>query len=311
MSDIEVKERDAGELVEQLNALVNELEEYPDTEIREKALDLVQIVLELHGEALRRILSTLDSLPVKDQLLSRIIGDEVISAILLIHGLLPVELHTRVAAAISELRPYLISQGCDIELLGVEEGRARARLIRSGKGAPPLATLKAEIEKSLNESVPDLLGLDIEGMAEQVQGTARAAALLGSIIAPARSEMHQPVKLVQIKRPPPDTKAVNSTWVSVVRALGFEEEQFKVVNYAEINLLVCKLGGEFYAYRNACAVGQQPLDDALFDSPMLTCICHGYNYDLRRAGACLERPGLRLESLPLKVEDDKVKVALS
>jgi nitrite reductase/ring-hydroxylating ferredoxin subunit len=44
---------------------------------------------------------------------------------------------------------------------------------------------------------------------------------------------------------------------------------------------------------------------------MLTCACHGYSYNLKRAGACLERPELRLESLPLKVEDDKVKVAIS
>lgn len=104
---------------------------------------------------------------------------------------------------------------------------------------------------------------------------------------------------------------MSGTWVSVVRALGFDDGQFKVVNYAEINLLICKLDGEFYAYRNACAAGSdRPLDDALFDIPMLTCTCHGYNYDLRRAGVCVEKPELRLQSIPSKVEDDKVKVAL-
>jgi len=311
MSERAVQERDAGELVGQLNALVEELEQYPDTEVREKALDLVQIILELHGEVLRRILATFDSLPLKEQILSRMLGDDVIRAILLIHDLLPVELHTRVATAIDELRPHLISQGCDIELLGVDNGRARMRLMRSGKGAPPVAALKLEIEKALDVAAPDLLGIDIEGMAEQVEAAAKAAALLGSIITPARSETPPPAKLVQIKRPRPDTKNVSGTWVPVVRALGFEDGQFKVINYAEINLLVCKLDGEFSAYRNACAAEPgHPLDDALFDSPMLICTCHGYSYDLRRAGACVERPELRLQSLPSKVEDDKVKVAL-
>lgn len=311
MSEGEVRERDAEELVEQLNALVEELEQYPDEEAREKALALVQIVLELHGEVLRRILAAVNSLPAKDQILSGMVGDDVIRAILLIHGLLPMELPARVAAAIDELRPTLLSKGCDVELLGVDGGRARIRLMRSGKGAPPVAALKAEIEQALGEAVPDLSGLEIDGVAEQIEATARAAALLGSIIAPTRSETQQPVKLIQLKRPQADTANVSGTWVSVVRALGFGDGQFKVVNYADINLLVCKLDGEFYAFRNACAAEpRRPLDDAVFESPVLNCTCHGYSYDLRRRGACVERPELRLESLPLKVEDDKVKVAI-
>ncbi|MDQ3648895.1 MAG: Rieske (2Fe-2S) protein [Acidobacteriota bacterium] len=309
MSEAEVQEYDAEELLGQLSALVGELERYPDTEVREKALDLVQIILKMHGEVLRRILATFESLPIKSEIYSRMLGDEVIRAILTIHDLLPEELETRVAKAVEELRPFLIAQGCDVKLLGVDNGQARLRLMRSGKGAPPVAALKLEIEKVLDVAAPDLLGIDIEGVAEQVEATAKAAALLGAIITPPRGGETPPAKLVQIKRPRPDTTNVSGTWISVVRALGFDDGQFKVVNYAEINLLVCKLDGEFYAYRNACAAeAGRSLDDALFDSPMLTCTCHGYSYNLRLAGACVERPELRLQSLPSKVEDDKVKV---
>ncbi len=312
MSEAGVQEYDADELLGQLSALASELEQHPDTEAREKALDLVQLILKLHGEALRRILATFESLPLKSEIYARLLDDDVIRALLTIHDLLPEELETRVAKALEELRPFLIAQGCDVKLLGVEDGRARLRLMRNGKGAPPVEALKLEIEKVLDVAAPDLLGIDIEGMAEQIAATAKAAALLGAMIAPPRSEAAaQPAKLVQIKRPRPDTTNVRGTWVSVVRALGFEDGQFKVVSYAEINLLICKLDGEFYAYRNACAAdGERALDDALFDSPMLTCTCHGYSYNLRRAGACVERPELRLQSLPSKVEDDKVKVAL-
>ncbi len=311
MSEVIVAEHDAEELLGQLSSLVGELEEYPDTEMREKALDLVQIILKLHGEALRRILATFESLPMKSDIYARLLGDEVIRALLTIHDLLPEELGARVAKAIEELRPFLISQGCDVKLLGVFDGHARLRLMRSGKGAPPVAALKLEIEKVLNVAAPDLLGIDIEGMAEQVEATAKAAAMLGAIITPPRSETPQPAKLVQIKRPRPDTSNVAGAWVSVVRALGFEEGQFKVISYAEINLLVCKIDGEFYAYGNACAADpERTLDAALFDSPVLTCACHGFSYNLRRAGACAEKPELRLQSLPLKVEEDKVKVAL-
>ncbi len=311
MSEVIVEEQDAEELLEQLSSLVEELEQYSDTEAREKALDLVQIILKLHGEALRRILATFESLPMKSDIYARMLGDDVIRAILTVHDLLPEELERRVAKAIEELRPFLISQGCDVKLLGVDDGRARLRLIRSGKGAPPVAALKLEIEKVLDVAAPDLLAIDIEGMAEQIEATAKAATMLGAIITPPRSETPPPAQLVQIKRPQPDTTNVTGTWVSVVRALGFEDGQFKVISHAEINLLVCKLDGEFYAYRNACAADAgRSLDDALFDSPVLTCVCHGYNYNLRRGGGCVEKPELRLQSLPLKVEEDKVKVAV-
>ncbi len=312
MNDGEVQEYDAEELIGQLGALVAELEQHPDTEVREKTLDLVQIILKLHGEALRRVLATFESLPLKGEIYSRLLGDEIIRAILTIHDLLPEELGARVAKAVEELRPFLISQGCDVKLLGVDDGRALLRLMRSGKGAPPVAALKLEIEKVLDVAAPDLLGIDIEGVAEQIEATAKAAAMLGALITPPRGETPPPAKLVQLKRARPDTANVSGPWVSVVRALGFEDGQFKIVSYAEINLLVCKLDGEFYAYHNACAAGPGgALDDALFDSPVLTCPCHGYSYNLRRGGACVERPELRLKSLPSKVEDDKVKVALS
>ncbi len=312
MSEVIVAEQDAEELLGQLSSLVEELEQYPDPEASEKALDLVQIILKLHGEALRRILATFESLSMKSDIYARMLGDDVIRAILTVHDLLPEELDRRVAKAIEELRPFLISQGCDVKLLGVDDGRALLRLIRSGKGAPPVAALKLEIEKVLDVAAPELRGIEIEGMAEQIEATAKAAAMLGAIITPPRSETPPPAQLVQIKRPRPDTTNVTGTWVSVVRALGFEDGSLKVIGYAEINLLVCKLDGEFYAFRNACAADSaRTLDDALFDAPRLTCACHGYSYNLRRGGACVEKPELRLEYLPLKVEDDKVKVALS
>ena len=310
-SDEIVVAHDADELLGQLSSLAAELEQYPDTEVREKALDLVQIILKLHGEALRRILATFESLPLKSEIYARMLGDEVILAILTVHDLLPEALETRVAKAIEELRPFLLSQGCDVKLLGVDNGHAQLRLMRNGKGAPPVEALKLEIEKVLDVAAPDLLGIDIEGMAELVAATAKAAALLGAMTAPPRGET-PPAKLVQIKRPRPDTTKVSGTWVAVVRSLGFEDGQFKVVSYAEINLLVCKFDGDFYAYRNACAAeAGRTLDDALFDSPVLTCICHGYSYNLSRRGVCVERPELRLQLLPSKVEDDKVKVVLS
>ncbi len=307
MSEMRVEERDGEELVARLNMLVEELERYPNTELREKALGLVQLIIELNGESLRRIIAAIESEPRREQILARMFSDEVIRSMLLIHGLLPVSLYDRVAAKLIDLRPFLVSQGCDVELLGVDDSRARMRLIRSGKGAPPITVLKADIEKALSEVAPDLAGIEIEGLSEQIEATAKAAAALGRLI--EKPEAKSQPALVQIKRKQPQAGAEANRWVPVIRSQSIEDGQFKTVNFEDINVLISNLDGEFYAYQNACAAGGQPLDDALFERPMLSCSCHGYEYDLRR-GNCIERPDLHLKPIPLKLEDYKVKVEL-
>ncbi len=308
MSEVQEQYLNAEGMVEQLNLLVEQIESYPDAKIRDKTLDLVQIILALHREALRRVLTSFDLLPDKEKILSQVAADDVVRAILLIHGLLPNDLQTRVAVAIDELRPFLISQGGDVELLSVNDGRARMRLMRNGQGAPPISALKLEIEKALIEAAPELLGIEIEGVSEQIEATAKAAAILGSRLSQKNNEP-QPAKLVQIKRNNP-AENHDGKWVSVIRSLTFEEGEFKIINYADVNLLVCKTGGDFYAFSNRCALENRALDDAEFENSMLVCACHGYHYDVRRKGRCVEKPDVKLESLPVKIEDDKVKVAL-
>lgn len=307
MSEINTEERDGEKLVARLNSLVEELEQYPDTEVRDKALDLVQIILKLYGESLRRIIATFEAEPQRDQILGRMANDEVIRSILLIHGLMPVSLYDRVMAKLQDLRPFLVSQGCDVELLGVDDNRARVRLIRSGKGAPPLAVLKTDIEKALSEVAPDLAGIEIEGLSEKIEATAKAAAALGRMIEKPQKDS-QPA-LVQIKRKQLEGRSPENTWVPVIRSQSIEDGEFKIVNFEDINVLIFNLDGDYYAYRNACAEGGQPLNDSLFQSPMLNCSCHGYGYDLRR-GNCIERPDLKLTSVPVNLEDHKVKIGL-
>lgn len=301
-----IEATDTEDALERLSTLTEALAEYPDVELREKVLDVLQLVLNLHGEALRRILQIVESFPSKEQVQARMSADEVVRAILLIHELLPADLNTRVANAIDELRPFLLAQGCDVKLLSVANGHALLRLVRSGKGAPSITALKVEIEKALDAAAPDLLGVEIEGVADQVEATAGTTSALASLNR-SGSNNASSARLVQIKRVP---EKVDGAWVAVVRAIGFEPDQFKIIRQAELNVLVCKLDGEFYAYRNECAAEPGlPLDNALLESRVLICACHKYSYEVTRRGICRERSELHLKSLPCKVEDDKVKVA--
>ena len=272
MSEGEVQEHDAEELLEQLSVLVGELEQHPDTEVREKALDLVQIILKLHGEALRRMLTTFESLPMKSEIYSRMLGDEVIRAILTIHDLLPEELETRVATAIEELRPFLISQGCDVKLLGVDNGHARLRLMQ-GKGAPPVAALKLEIEKVL-----DLIANDLLVLTARAWPTERSTASLRAVgvdYTPSAGERRPPGSANQ--KHTPRGGRCERTWFR--RSItGFDDGKFKIVITRRSMWSVNSTGSSAYPQRLSAGRGGPLARCSIAPSLYM----HGNSYALTR-----------------------------
>jgi Fe-S cluster biogenesis protein NfuA len=85
----------------------------------------------------------------------------------LMHDLYPVALEDRVTEALDSVRPYMESHEGGVELLSLEEGVARLRLQGHCHGcAASQATLELAIREALEQHAPDLLGLEVEGVAE-------------------------------------------------------------------------------------------------------------------------------------------------
>jgi Fe-S cluster biogenesis protein NfuA len=143
MDDAEVRE-----LVARVEGLLGDLDE--------RATEVVPALVALYGEALGRVVAGAD--PVEDELLSHL---------LLVHDLHPVDAETRVRRALDEVRPYLGSHGGDVELLGVEDGVARVRLEGTCNGCPSsTVTLRNAIEEAIMRAAPELEGIEAEGVAE-------------------------------------------------------------------------------------------------------------------------------------------------
>src|SRR5918911_4432844 len=143
MNDAEVRE-----LVARVESLLGGLDE--------RATEAVQALVGLYGEALARFLAGAD--PTEDELLSHL---------LLVHDLHPVDVETRVRGALDDVRPYLGSHGGDVELLGVGEGVARVRLEGTCNRCPSSAvTLQHAIEEAIMRAAPELEGIEAEGAAE-------------------------------------------------------------------------------------------------------------------------------------------------
>jgi Fe-S cluster biogenesis protein NfuA len=145
VDDAEVRER-----VARLERILEEIEDDP------RATEALQAVVELYGEAIARFLA--GATPTEDELLSHL---------LLVHDLHPVDVAARVRAALDDVRPYLGSHGGDVELLGVEDGVARVRLNGTCDGCPSSAvTLRNAIEEAVMRAAPELERIEAEGLAE-------------------------------------------------------------------------------------------------------------------------------------------------
>lgn len=104
-----------------LDEALGQLEQMPGR-TAELALEAVETLTEVYGEALARITDLAGGSPgVRDGM----IADELLRHLLLLHGVHPDPVDRRVARAIDDVRPQLSARGTTIELVGVRDGVAR------------------------------------------------------------------------------------------------------------------------------------------------------------------------------------------
>jgi Fe-S cluster biogenesis protein NfuA len=124
------------------------------------AVEALRAIVDLYGEGLRRIVEGVGSA-------DPLVDDELVSHLLLLHDLHPVDVETRVVRALDEVRPYLGSHGGGVELLGIADGVVHVRLEGTCNGCPSsAATLRHAIEDAVARAAPELEGVAAEGVAE-------------------------------------------------------------------------------------------------------------------------------------------------
>jgi Fe-S cluster biogenesis protein NfuA len=93
----------------------------------------------------------------------------LVSSLLVLYGLHPLDLESRVARAVERVRLQVRKGGGELELLSIERGVVRLQLRVTGHGCGSTArTLKTMVEDALYEAAPDMNRLLIEGLEEQV-----------------------------------------------------------------------------------------------------------------------------------------------
>jgi len=173
-------DRDFKDDIQRIGGLVTEIESIADPAIRAATKDLVQSLMDLHGAALEKALDIVAEAgePGMD-IIARLGRDSLVSSVLILYGLHPEDIETRVAKAVDRVRPSLRKQGCEVELLGVSEGAIRLRVETGGHTCGSTAkTLQATLEGAIYDAAPDMTSLVIEGFEEK---PARGFVALGKL----------------------------------------------------------------------------------------------------------------------------------
>ncbi|HEV7529549.1 MAG TPA: NifU family protein [Solirubrobacteraceae bacterium] len=281
----------ARELVARVEGLLEELERLSDETAQRTAMDAAQALLDMYGEGLDRIVGVLAA--HDDGTLAGELGDdELVSHLLLLHGLHPVPVQQRVAEALQGVLPYLESHGGDMQLVGVEQGIVHLRLQGSCSGCPSSSmTLKLAIEDAIFKAAPDVEEVRAEGAVEPA-----VAAGPG---------------LLQIQTVKPAPSVSPGAWAM---AGGMPQLSGGGVLLKDVSgepVLFLRPSERVYAYRPGCPGCGGSLAQASLRANELTCPGCANRYDVLRAGRCLDAPQLHLEPVPLLVDDDGlVKVAL-
>jgi Fe-S cluster biogenesis protein NfuA/nitrite reductase/ring-hydroxylating ferredoxin subunit len=277
------------ERVTRMEALLGEIETLSDPNARSKAAEVVGVLLELYGEGLARMMEVVAEGEERERTFDAFAEDELVSHLLLLHGLHPLDLETRVVRALEEVRPYLLSHGGNVELLGVEEGVARLRMQGSCSGCPSsTVTLKLAIEEAIQKTAPDLERIQAEGVAEEPRPTIIAGPTL---------------RKKEKKRPQED----GASWTVVGGLPQLSSGGVLVKDVSGEPVLFLKLGDDFYAYRHLCPGCGESLERGRLDGAELACSGCSHRYDVRRAGRCLDDSQLHMEPIPLLVEEVAVE----
>ena len=239
--------------------------------------------------------------PDADRLLHRMADDDVIKGVLLLHGLHPLDLRTRVEGALESVRPYMRSHGGGVELVGVSGDTVRIRLQGHCQGCPSsLVTLKLAVEKAIYEAAPDVSAIEVDDPPDAAPAVPPSIA--GLVPLPIHASASPPASR---PAPPPAGE-----WVTVpARASDIQNGSVVRTSVDGSAVLIARSGDVFYAYVAACTACGGDMDRAALDGAALVCDRCAARFDIRRAGAGIGADS-RMEPLPLLEDSGVLRIAL-
>lgn len=107
----------------------------------------------------------------------------------------------------------------------------------------------------------------------------------------------------------PRPTATNTIWVDLADARDLPPGGMRGTAWENLRVLLVNIGGEVFAFRNACDGADVPLQMGRLEGHELICPSHGCRYDAR-TGCRLDGGRGRLEVLPIAVRGHSIQIAV-
>jgi hypothetical protein len=157
LDDAEVEQRLA-----RLDEVLGALEHVPGR-TAELALEAIEMMTEVYGEALGRVLAMAAGRP---ELLAAYTGDELLRHLLVLHAIHPDSVAARAARAVDDLAPRLRAEGASAQFTVVQDGVAHVTVSTGSCGScGGGAELADEVRRHVATMVPELMGVEISAPA--------------------------------------------------------------------------------------------------------------------------------------------------
>lgn len=258
---------------DELDSLLRVLEMYSYDEGRNRIVEALGAVLDLHRDAFSRVLAICGE--HSPEAVARMRADPVVAGILEGYGLVDSDPRSRVEAVLGQLQPRIQQHGGQTKILEAGASAVRIQVIRPANPGEDafFERLASDIEKSVREEVPEL---------------AEVSVTCATNLAYAETPR---------------------AWLPLVHRFELEGGDLRKIQLFEDPVLACDVGGKVFAFRDRCPDGGGSLEDAGRDGPVIACPCHGHRFDLT-SGRCLDRPDLHLDLLRVRLDETAVQVAL-
>ncbi len=325
-------EPDLRSVSDQIENHLKQLAGHADRQVVERTEELVGLLMRFYGAGLTRVLEIVtDDGAHQPELLGRLGDDELVSSLLILHGIHPLDVETRVERAIDRVRPYLGSHGGDVELLGVEGEVAHLRMQGTCSTCPASqVTLDLALEKAILEAAPELSRVEAEGLEVAAPAALPTAGPATPLIqlqplgtrdgSPGAAAAGTHANGVHANDAHGNGVHANGTgasipsrpgeWLEVPGALAFSAAMLAGVELGGTAILVCRSDGQLYAYLDACPSCGSELQGGRLDDQVLSCPRCSHRFDVRLAGRSLEGSALHLDPLPLIAAADSIRIAV-
>lgn len=156
-------EKEFQEKIRQLGTLVGQLDQLPGNGSGVAARELVQLLMDVHGTGLERMLEiAFESGAAGQEIIAKFGRDPIARNLLLLYSLHPDDVETRVLQAVETAGRQLRKHDAKVEVLSIQDGVVQLRLHTSGHACGSTTkNLQSIVEESIYDMAPDLTTLEI------------------------------------------------------------------------------------------------------------------------------------------------------